>query len=191
MLLPLLIGIILGALLITAAILNWKSDFRKLARIATRVYCALFTQFNTAYRNNEGLFLLTGIIVSRVYSMKEPVPMNSIAGEVVASGSELVDPSTPLPRVMGYGQAEREQNRELLNFILLLTLLLYRIKRPLDDVQEVSDLVQKHAYEIEYVMSRNLKRTAVSHRLLRFIQEQLAGLSANTIEDILQSGRLN
>ena len=90
--------------------------------------------------------------------MNEPVPMNSIAAEVVASDSELVDPSTPLPRVMRYGHAEREQNRELLNFILLLTSLLYRIKRPLDDVHVVTDLVQKHAYEIEYVMAQTLKK---------------------------------
>jgi hypothetical protein len=170
MVLPILIGLTLGALLITTAFLNWYSDFRKISRITTRVYVTLTTRFTSAYRNQEELLLLTGIIASKLHPVRKKLSMSCIVGQLMMSNKNFNDPSALLPRIRGYGQAEREHNMELLKFILNYELLVYRIKQPEDDIRLLTRLVQKHAYEIEYVMAQSLKRNKVSRKMERAVQ---------------------
>ena len=178
-------ALLLGSLLIATAFLNWVSGFRKTSRIVSRVYVALSTRHNSAYRNRKELFLLTGIIATTIRSRKNPVSLDSIAAEVVFSAESILEPSAHLPRIRGYEQAEREQRKELLNFIFHFELLKYRVDRPNMDSKILIPLIQKHAYEIEYVMVQTLRKSVVTRSFETRVQGLLSKLNRSELDRVL------
>jgi hypothetical protein len=174
--------VVLGGLAITNAVLKWMSDFRKISRIVTKVYKCLQTEHWAVYQNEEELLFYTGIVAVSIRAGRGSIAVERIAEAVLRSRESLIEPSTLLPRIRGYREAEREKYRRLLNFIVGIEMLVVRSEHANMTDESLLSLLRKRVYEIEYVMVQALRRTSIPRAIRDSVDELLHTTDESEIE---------